>query len=189
MPLILSSGPDAFAYVFATRLEGPHEFLRHAFINGRGEFGYRNHIVGELAGKIVAAGAGWTASATLAFTLAAPLQCLTHYGWLTTPGVILRGLRAEAIIRPPGPGEFYIGHLGVDPACRGQGIGEALVARLTEAGRAAGCSDITLDVATTNPRAQALYERLGFRVTAERPSTLRRALGFVPPSRRMARAL
>jgi len=36
-----------------------------------------------------------------------------------------------------------------------------------------------------NPRAQALYERLGFVVTEERKSTLRNAHATVPDHRRM----
>jgi len=186
IPLILSSGPDAFAYVFAQPTAGAEAFLRHAFIQGSGEFGYRNHVVGEIEGEVVAAGAGWTASATLPFMLAAIGQFIAHYGAIPTPGVILRGLRTETIIRPPGQGDFYIGHLGVAPAWRGRGIGEALTTYLLRAGRDAALAHAVLDVAVTNPRAEALYRRLGFQVIAECPSSLRRDLGFVPSGRRMA---
>jgi ribosomal protein S18 acetylase RimI-like enzyme len=101
---------------------------------------------------------------------------------------VLRGLRTEAVIRPPSPGEYYIGHLGVDPACRGQGIGAALVHHLLDRAKDSGMPRAVLDVALNNPRAEALYKRLGFQVTAERPSTLRRAGGFVPGHRRMERS-
>src|SRR5712691_5597064 len=61
VPLIYSSGPAAFDYVF-TLDGGPtaEDFLRRAFVDGAGEFGWRNHVVGELDGRIVAAGAGWS---------------------------------------------------------------------------------------------------------------------------------
>jgi ribosomal protein S18 acetylase RimI-like enzyme len=41
-----------------------------------------------------------------------------------------------------------------------------------------------LDVAVSNPRAQALYQRLGFTVTAERVSRLRNAQATVANHRR-----
>jgi len=189
VPLIYASGPDAFDYVFATREHDAMAFLRHAFTCGSGEFGFGIHIVGEINGHIVATGAGWTAASTLPFTLAAAGQFMGFFGPMGTPAVIVRGLRTEAVIRPPSPGEFYIGHLGVDPAWRGQGIGEALVGQLADTGRGRGLKTLALDVAVTNPRAQALYTRLGFTVAGERASTLKRDLGHVPPSRRMTRPL
>jgi ribosomal protein S18 acetylase RimI-like enzyme len=42
-----------------------------------------------------------------------------------------------------------------------------------------------LDVAMSNPRAQALYERAGFVVIGERVSPLGNARGTVPGHRRM----
>jgi ribosomal protein S18 acetylase RimI-like enzyme len=189
IPLILSSGPDAFNYVFRTATQEPSAFLRRAFTDGAGEFGYRNHVVGASEGHVVAAGAGWSSASNFAFSLAAARQFIAFFGPLLTPLVILRGLRTEAIIRPPAAGEWYVGHLGVDPARRGQGIGEALIAHLLAAGTEAGFHKAILDVAITNPRAEALYARLGFQVTVERASTLHRPEGFVPGSRRMERPI
>ena len=185
VPLIHASGPDAFDYVFAQAGVDAQAFLRHAFIDGAGEFGCRNHVVGELAGEVVAVGAGFGADTALAFTFAAARQIVVHYG-LHAPGVIARGLRVERVIRPPTRGVHYLAHLGVVPALRGRGIGRALVAELIRRGVARGCARIELDVAATNPRAQALYERLGFIVAAERHSTLANARGAVPDQRRMA---
>ena len=36
LPLILSSGPDAFNYVFRTARHTPEDFLRGAFVDGAG---------------------------------------------------------------------------------------------------------------------------------------------------------
>jgi ribosomal protein S18 acetylase RimI-like enzyme len=189
IPLILSSGPEAFNYVFANPHQSPVDFLRYAFPSGGGQFGFRNHVVGEIDGQVVAAGAGWTSATNLSFMLAAVGQFLPVFGPLGTAPVIIRGLRTEAVIRPPAAGEFYVGHLGVAPDHRGQGIGEALIAHLLAIGATTGRSRAVLDVSVENPRAQALYTRLGFRVTAERPSSLRRDAGYVPSHRRMERAV
>lgn len=187
VPLIHSSGPAAFDYVFALPGRGDAQaFLRRAFADGAGEFGWRNHVVGELDGAVVAVGAVWSGDAALAFTLAAARQILGHYGLRHAPGVIARGLRVERLIPPPARDMAYLAHLGVAPALRGQGIGRALVHEL--AGRGAGYARLALDVAFDNPRAQALYQRLGFVVHAERASRLADARGAVPGQRRMLRA-
>lgn len=58
IPLIYSSGPAAFDYVFKHPVRGNAlDFLRHAFADGAGEFGYRNHTVVEVDGKLVGVGA------------------------------------------------------------------------------------------------------------------------------------
>ncbi len=52
----------------------------------------------------------------------------------------------------------------VDPACRGQGIGAAMIERIADDARREGARAIELNVGDTNP-ARHLYERAGFRVT------------------------
>jgi ribosomal protein S18 acetylase RimI-like enzyme len=189
VPLIHSSGPSAFEYVFALPEGGDaRAFLRHAFVDGAGEFGWRNHCVGELDGRVVAVGAGFGADTHGAFILAAARQILGYFGWRRAPGVIARGLRVERVIAPPSGDMHYLAHLGVDPALRGQGIGRALIDHLAEQAGALGRGRLVLDVAATNPRAQALYERYGFVVTQERPSSLTNGRGHVPPHRRMERS-
>ena len=190
VPLIYSSGPAAFDYVFAVDGRGSaQEFLRRAFVDGAGEFGWRNHWVGELDGEVAAVGAGYGGESGLAFMLAAGRQILAHYGPRYAPGVIVRGLRVERVIPPPARRLHYLAHLGVVPALRGQGIGQQLIEHLVAQGRVQGKQRLVLDVAVGNPRAQALYERLGFRVTAERRSQLARDQAAVPDHRRMERAL
>lgn len=188
--LIHSSGPAAFGYVFAVPGRSDAQaFLRRAFIDGAGEFGWRNHLVGELEGAVVAVGAGFGGESSLAFTLAAARQILAHYGPRHAPGVIVRGLRVERVIPPPARGMHYLAHLGVTPVLRGEGIGRALIDELVRRGVQAGRRRMVLDVATSNPRAQALYERLGFEVTRERASSLTNAQGVVPGHRRMERVV
>jgi ribosomal protein S18 acetylase RimI-like enzyme len=190
VPLIYSSGPAAFDYVFA--LAGhtaAQEFLRRAFVDGAGEFGWRNHWVGELDGRVVAVGAGYGGESGLAFMLAAARQILAHYGPRRAPAVIARGLKVERVIPPPARRLHYLAHLGVVPALRGQGIGQQLIEHLIAQGQAQGKRRLVLDVAVGNPRAQALYERLGFTVTAQRQSQLARGQAAVPDHRRMERVL
>ena len=188
VPLIHSSGPAAFEYVFAVPgYSDAQAFLRHAFVDGAGEFGWRNHWVGELNGQVVAAGAGYGAEAQWDFTLAAARQILGFFGWRHAAGVIARGLRVERVIVPPKGEMHYLAHLGVDPAWRGRGIGRALIDHLARQAAGRGRLRLALDVAVTNPRAQALYEQCGFVVLSERPSSLADAGGQVPAPPRMER--
>ncbi len=186
VPLIHSSGPEAFEYVFTVPGVGDAQaFLGRAFIDGGGEFGWRNHVVGVLDGAVVAAGAGFGGATKWPFTRTALRQILGHYGWRHAAGVIARGLRVESVIPPPSGAMYYLGHLGVNPSLRGHGMGSALVGHLLAERPADAGGSVILDVALTNPDAQRLYERLGFVVIGERRSTLANAYGRVPDQRRM----
>lgn len=186
VPLIYSSGPAAFDYVFTVPGRATAgSFLRMAFLDGRGEFGFRNHVVGVLDGVVVAAGAAWSGESSPAFTMAAVRQILRRYGPLAGGGVMVRGIRIESIVEPPGRGCWYLAHLGVHPAARGRGIGAGLVHHLLASGRRRGFRIAALDVSATNPRAQALYQRLGFVVRRERASRLGNGRATVPDHRRM----
>jgi len=55
--------------------------------------------------------------------------------------------------------------VAVDPCCRGQGVGEALVRALCDALGDRGVRRIYLEVETNNSAALHLYERLGFKQT------------------------
>jgi ribosomal protein S18 acetylase RimI-like enzyme len=61
-------------------------------------------------------------------------------------------------------GEGWIDSAGVRPAWRGQGIGHALLARSMQSMREAGIKGAVLRVNEDNPRAIAVYNRLGFEV-------------------------
>ncbi len=183
VPLIYSSGPAAFDYVFgAGRAEG---FLRRAFESETGEFSHRTHEVALLRGHVAAIGAAFDGRASLAFTLAAAGQILGCFGVVRGAGVIVGGLRAESVIRPPQARELYLAHLGVLPELRGAGIGTRLIQTLLLRRDPALHDAVVLDVAVTNQRAEALYARLGFRVTALRRSRLRNRDGEVADHRRM----
>jgi ribosomal protein S18 acetylase RimI-like enzyme len=65
----------------------------------------------------------------------------------------------------PREDEIYVDGIAVSPAARGRGIGTRLLAEITDIARRHGKRYVRLDVIDTNPRAQQLYERIGFRVT------------------------
>ena len=58
--------------------------------------------------------------------------------------------------------EIYLAEVQMLPESQGKGIGSSIVRSLIERGRSQG-KPVTLRVLRTNPRATALYARLGFR--------------------------
>ncbi len=172
VPLIYSSGPAAFDFVFKRAGLDAQGFLRAAFVDGRGMFGYPRHWAGERAGKVVAVGTGYSGDLNLSNSVQAARQILLNYGPVSALPVLLHGLQVERVIQPPSKHVYYLAHLGVAKQLRGQGVGTQLVERLLQLGRAAGFKQAALDVAASNPQAQALYERLGFALVEERASRL-----------------
>jgi ribosomal protein S18 acetylase RimI-like enzyme len=67
-----------------------------------------------------------------------------------------------------GPGTIELVSLWVSPRARGHGIGRALVEAVVGWARARGASRVHLWVTENNDHARLLYERCGFRPTAER---------------------
>jgi ribosomal protein S18 acetylase RimI-like enzyme len=65
------------------------------------------------------------------------------------------------------PDEVVLDLIELLPAWQGKGIGTAIIRSLLAQGKA-----VSLRVLTSNPRAAALYERLGFRIVRRTPERL-----------------
>jgi ribosomal protein S18 acetylase RimI-like enzyme len=61
---------------------------------------------------------------------------------------------------------FLMDGLFVAPSARGRGVGTRLLDAIAAEARARGYREVRLDVVEENPRARALYERLGYRAVA-----------------------
>ena len=187
--LIRASGPESFDYVFCDRgADQSAQFLRMCFADGSGRFGWRNHCVATIDERVVGIGAAYGAETNLPYMLADGRLIVRYFGGRALR-VIGRGLRAERIMPPPARDEWMIAHLAIAPELRGSGIGARLVHFLLDRGARSGRRTAVLDVSVENPRAEALYRRLGFEQTAERVSALRTDLGRVPSHRRMQLSL
>ena len=69
--------------------------------------------------------------------------------------------RAIGVLDATDHGEFvYLGWIELVPEYQGRGVGSAIIRELTEQ------RSVRLHVFVSNPRARALYERLGFVATA-----------------------
>jgi len=103
-------------------------------------------------------------------------------GQLGVSALVLLAWRGVVVARAMQHNSWFIAFVGVDPQRQSLGIGSSLIERSVQRARASGCSCVELDVDVDNPRAQALYERLEFRV---QPAERRRTPSIMVESRRM----
>ena len=121
-PLIFSSGPAAFTYLFTRSRKDAVPFLRFSFEKGKALFGYRNHAVAVHQGKIVGTISFYTKEDLTRLNLFTALDIANFYGWITGLAVIWRGLRLERFIKPPTRGRLYLAHIGVIPPIEVEGL-------------------------------------------------------------------
>jgi len=183
VPLIYSSGPEAFEYVFTQGGRTALDFLAFAFVDGRGFFGWRNHEVALLDDEVVGIGAFYSGREYGRLSAQLVLQAARSYPLVRLARVVRHGLQIRSVMPPPSRATHYVAHLGVRSALQGRGIATALLRHEWTIAVQLGRQTCALDVSVRNARAQALYDRLGFQVMREQAFAGPR--GVVPDSRRM----
>jgi ribosomal protein S18 acetylase RimI-like enzyme len=181
--LIYSSGPTAFEYVFQNNRVKARDFLKYAFMNKGGEFSYENHHSLYLDEEMIGIGGVFDAKAASRFTFWDGYKILRYYR-LQSLDVIRHGLGIEKIIKLPKSNEIALAHLGIKQDYRGKGLGTQLISELMKIPKKRG-QKFVLDVSEENPRAHALYEKLGFKVTSKSESNLRSNYSYVANHFRM----
>ncbi|MDT7858195.1 N-acetyltransferase [Rubrivirga sp. S365] len=187
VPLVYSSGPDVLDYCFRAGGRTAADFLRYAFSDGRGFFGWRTHTAVVHGPRLVGVGAFYGGRDHARLSRELVVQVVRFYPLVAALGVIRRTLQVRVIMPPPPRSTHYAANLGVPPDLRGRGIGTVLLSHEAAAAHRVGRRTLALDVTVNNPRAQALYERLGFAVTRYQESPC--SPGGLPSSRRMERTL
>jgi len=109
--------------------------------------------------------------------VAGTLQDLArHYSW---PGALWRSALLSLLSRDTENMNFLTDGLAVASHARSSGVGTALLNALSAEARARHYPALRLDVVDSNPRAQALYTRLGFTQTnTTKIGPLRHIFGF-----------
>lgn len=188
-PMVYSAAPEIFDYMLCAAGRSAHDFLRYAFAEGDGFQGWRNHVVAEREGAVIGVGAFYTGRDELRLTLGTARHFFAFYPFGAALGVLRRALEVAPLTKPLYRDMLYVANLGVAPACRGQGVGAALLnAQIAEA-RRRGLRSFALDVASNNPRAQKLYEGLGLTLVKERRFSGDRERTRIPDARRLQRML
>lgn len=185
VPLIFSSGPESYRYVFTTAGHDALDFIRFAFVEGSGYLGYRNHDVVELAGRIVGTGSFYASADYRRLGRESLRQAMTHYGVVNLVRVMRQSGAVTAMMPPPPPGSEYFANLAVCEELRGRGIGARLMEHGIERARTGERHFCVLDVAVDNARATGLYRRFGFAGGEVRPFPGSRDPWNVPDHQRM----
>jgi len=184
VPLIYSSGPPSFEYVFKNDKVTAQDFLRYAFVREGGEFSYQNHYSLYWEDKLVGIGSVFDAKEAGGFVLADAMNIFRFYKFGSL-GPVQSGLKIEKLILLPKKKEIAIAHLGIEPHMQGKGLGTKLIELLKTKANKTAESIWVLDVSEENPRAKALYDRLGFKVTKKNHSTLKNKYSYVANHFRM----
>lgn len=161
--MLYSSGPELFDFIYDTHDSSALDFIRYEFLSGRGFGGWRNVTVAVVAGRVVATGCFYSRRDYLRLELETTWNMLRFFGWRLPP-IALRALHFGSVIKMPPAGELYLSHFGVDESMRGKGIGRKILLHKIAEARSRGFERFGLDVATTNPRAEALYRGVGLDV-------------------------
>ncbi len=99
-----------------------------------------------------------------------------HFGVF---GGLWRSAVFSLLARRPVAGTLLIDGIFVAERARGQGVGSLLLTGIKHKACEHGCQHVRLDVIDTNPKAQKLYEREGFRAVAvQHLGPLRHLFGF-----------
>ena len=114
------------------------------------QYSYRNALVAEIGGAVVGAIIGYDGARLE--ELRKPL-----YELMVEKFGGVRPVEDET-----SAGEFYLDSLAVLPQWRGRGVGGALLSAARDRAFAAGHERVGLIVDFENPRAEALYNSLGF---------------------------
>ena len=189
VPLVYSSGPATFEYAFkVTDKKDAKAFLKYAFVRPGSEFSFTNHIciVGDNQ-EVVGIGAAFSSDVVKGFTFSAIKFIFSFYGIWEGMKVIQRGLSIEKVIPPPKGNTEVLAHLGIRPDLRGRGLGSKIIHYFIKEAQKKGRTTASLDVSVENPKAKALYERLGFKVKEENVSNLKNKFSYVANCYKMFR--
>jgi len=160
---IYSAGPDVYDYLYGDKAV---DFISFEFLSGKGFAGYNNVTVAVENNEVVATGCFYgldNFEKLIHGTIENTLQFFDE----EADQVLKRLATTAEVVKPPAIDEIYLSNFGVTASMQGQGIGSQLIEYELSQAKQEGLKVFGLDVSANNPRAQALYERLGLVVTSE----------------------
>lgn len=187
--LIYSAAPHAYELLYATESGSAVDYIRNEFKRGSGFLGAAAHMVAVVDGEVVGTGSFYTKERYKVLSSEQGKNMLAHFGWWRFLRMMPLGLRIQRGISKLEDGQLYVANLGVKENLRGQGIGKALIEAAAQRAKAEGLRQLVLDVSEKNPRAEALYQRLGFSVTRINTVKNKRGAVVLPNSKAMAKAV
>ncbi|WP_243393415.1 GNAT family N-acetyltransferase [Leptospira perolatii] len=165
IPLIYSSGPYAFDYVFLENGKTAQDFLRFAFRKRGNTFSYSNHAVACSDELVIGTIVHFEQPEFSFLSLGTAIAIMQFYGWNSFK-VLLRGILMESLIQPPRRNRLYLGHIAVDEKFRRRGIGSDLIRFCQD--KFGNRKILALDVSAVNDSACSVYRKFGFKEIEKR---------------------
>ena len=140
-------------------------FLKSAFFQQEGQFGWGNHWVLEQDDTVVAITSAWHCELSDSFHQGT-WQSISHYYGVSQALEIVQRCQVLLKVFPaPQKNELCIGHFAVSDFYQRKGLGTLLITHLRKLALNNGKNALTLDVEQTNQEAQQFYQSLGFQKT------------------------
>nr|WP_139857770.1 GNAT family N-acetyltransferase [Bradyrhizobium ivorense] len=161
---------------------------RLAIAQARSWYHTDHFLIAEVDGVPAAALCALPASGTLAAVRAAIAEVVAETGD-DAAAIFARGAYARDCWVQGGEGDWLIEHVATNPAYRGGGLVQGLIARALADGRAAGFAKASISFLIGNAAAERCYAKAGFAFAEEKRDAAFAALTGAPGFRRFARAM
>lgn len=145
-------------------------------------------LIAEIDGKPAAALCAMPSRETRD-TMRAAIEEVAAASGLAAADIFARGAYARPCWVQGGEADWLIEHVAVQPAARGRGLVQALIAQALAAGRAAAFSSASISFLIGNEAAERSYAKAGFAFAEEKRDAAFEALTGAPGFRRFARAI
>lgn len=164
IPLMYSAAPEMLEYSYTLSGKTAKEFLKFAFSEGKGFFGYKQQIIGTFTGKIIFSATSYPGKEVFKLTLEMLHLYLRFYGITGSFPVFYRALILSGLFMPPKSDSQYFANVGTSEKFRSKGIGSKFFIMQQEKAKQNGMKRCELDVSIMNPQAEKLYLKLGYKV-------------------------
>ncbi len=169
--LIYSSAPEIYDYLFTTQSHNVKNFLAWQFKKNIAFCAYSLHTVATIDETPVGIAAFYDSKQYQKISLQMIAAITRFYRLTEIPNILKHVLQSTSMMKTPPKDSLYIANLGVHHQIQSRGIGRGLIDYQAKKAKQENYKTMSLDVAVTNPRAQTLYERLGFKVKHEKQFT------------------
>ena len=183
--LMYNSGKELCDFLHKIDDKDAISYLEYEFKSGNGFGGYNNITIAEINNDLVAIGCFYDGTKFNKLMLGSLVNMFKFYGLIKVWSVLKRASYTGSLLKKPKTNELYLSGLSVPKTKRGQGNGTALIKNKIASAKASNYKIFSLDVATNNSKAEKLYSRLGFKITAEKVFSGKRAGFNIPNLRKM----
>lgn len=171
--LIYESSPELNDFMFRLPTKNPVEFIERDYLRGGGVYGYRNQFVVVSGGEITATMTCYRGGQAVPLFLNTLVSAFKFFSFFEFIKVVFRLIQISDKFSSPKWDAVFLANGCVRKSERNKGIFPHLMTFSAQICRNANTKFIEFDVSKNNPRAQQLWERLGYKVINESTSSAR----------------